>query len=175
MFNPTFIIKQPSPTQVVLRFNVVFRLVFYGLAAFMLYITLGHGQLDASNAGPFLFIGICALLGSYHEAWVFDQKRDLVSHQHGLLFLHFSTTTPLSSIDRFVLHHFEKGRYQKPKTPSDDDITDKNTHKQYFKLTLQLKEGRQLDLEIVSHREEEKIKKQAELLANFCKRPLITE
>jgi hypothetical protein len=169
------VIHKPSELLLTLRFSHLFRIFFYGLGLFILYFIFQESNQENSNVGPYIFIGICALLGSYHESWTFDKSQDIIEQRLGLLFLFKKKKFPLSNLKGLSIVRFAKGSQLKSAPESAPRKKYKYPPKEYHKLSLILNNDEYQAVEIVQGREMESFKRKAEILAQFCGCPLWVE
>lgn len=159
----------------ILRFKYFFRFFFYGLGLFILIFIFQEFDRNVSNVGPYIFIGFCALLGSYHESWIFDKTDNLIEQRQGLLFLFRKKKIPLSNVKSVSLNRFIKGSLLISAPSVENKKGYKLPPKEYYKLSLVLKDDEYWVVEIVQGREIEKFNDKAKRLAQFCNCPLVTE
>jgi hypothetical protein len=175
MFNLNFVIKKPSENLLIIRFKHFFRFFFYGLGLFIMIFVFREFDQNVSNIGPYIFIGICALLGSYYESWIFDKSRNVVEQRQGLLFFFIKKKIPLSDVKGVSLNRFIKGSHLKSTPAVENQKRYKLPPKEYYKLSLMLKDDEYQVVEIAQGREIEKFNKKARSLAQFCNCPLVME
>lgn len=175
MFNLKFVIINPSKNLLILRFSYLFRIFFYGLGLFIFYFVFQDSEQNNSNVGPYVFIMICVLLGSYHESWTVDKSRNIIEQRLGLLFLFKRKQIPLSDLVGFTIAQFDKGSHLKSTPDSAPQKKYKYPPKKYQKLSMVLKDGKYRAIEIVQGRELDTFKRKAEKLAQFCDCPLTIE
>ena len=175
MLNLKFVIKKPSENLLILRFNHLFRIFFYGLGLFILNFVFQDSDQEVSNVGPYIFVGICIVLGSYYESWTFDKSQGVIEQRLGFVFLFKKKKIPLSDLKGLSICHFAKGSQLKSATESTPRNKYKYPPKEYHKLSLLLKDDEYQAVEIVQGREMKTFKTKAELVAQFCGCPLLVE
>jgi len=141
----------------------------------MIYFTFQGSNPETSNIGPYIFIGVCALLGSYNESWTFDKSQNMVEQRLGLLFLFKKKKIPLSNLKGLSMSRFAKGSQLKSGPEPAHQKKYKYPPKEYFKLSLVLNDDEYQAVEIIQGREMETFKRKAEKVAQFCDYPLWVE
>lgn len=171
----SFRIRKKGSSVLIFSLHWGFRFFFFGLAVFLLTMLLMEEGTGHTNTGPFFFMILLTVMGSYHEAWIFDNERQSIVKQHGLIFLFFRKRISMDQLDSFHLECFTIGALSR---------SDRNTRnmgkggllqRSTCKLYGVLKDGIRLDIEMLKSSQYNQMKTKAEALADFCGKPVVLD
>ncbi len=140
----------------ILRLPPVFRAVFLLFSIFLVFSIFSFPlQPDerGNNFLPYFFLIISIFITLYEEKWIFDKTSGNIEWHIGLVFFFSRETFLTENLDSIRISEIKKGNRRSAR---------------YLKMSLVFRDSTEKDIDIVYIGEKEKLKKNAELIAEFC-------
>ena len=129
-------------------------IIFLIVSMFMFPLKEGERGLDAITI---FFIVISIFIILYEEKWIFNKNSNTLESRLGLIFHYSKQIVSIDTIKCINVTEVKKGK-KRPTT--------------YLKVTLLFKDETEKDIELVHIREKIKLKKNTQIIAEFCSVPV---
>lgn len=164
-----------SNSSLVIGTPLKMRLVFLGIALFLVYMVLYHALYTVI---PIVLV-VCTLFGAlYNEKWVFDRENHAASHAEGFTLFTRKRIYNLSRITRIELRNSKPksalkhtaGESEAQQEPVETDPP-KLKPRGFSALFLIFEDGKELNMHTTNIKKVHEQKKLGKLVSEFCDKP----
>jgi hypothetical protein len=164
MLKMHLILRRPSESQFELALPISFRIIFACIAGILVASMLSLG---ATPLIPMIITIVTILAALYEERWIFNAESHTVVHNSGLIKLCTRRTIAFGEIESFVLVNYRE-------IPNETVLSARRGVALRSLVSLQIitSNGGSRTVEIRSNRHGGTLKQSAEIIADFCNKPL---